>query len=309
MGGLKDKMKWTYRTMAIGCFSLAGIPAFSGWWSKDEILTAASRYAPNTVASGPLGWISVSYPTLAWAVFSLGLITAGLTGFYTFRMFFMTFHGQPRFDQEHVHVHESPAPMVGVLVVLAVGALLTGLVGAAFVHAFEHQVVPEELESVVTAVPTLYDGIEYATPALIASTLIGLSGVLLAYITYARGWFNPSTVVGVERPDRPGKRVGGTAVGRGIFRFFEAKWGMDVLYLQFAKLGDAGVAAFSDFLDRRVVDRMTYVLGGTALGGSEALKRVADGVLRNYTAWIVGGIAVLLVLMKFVAPAVAGGIP
>lgn len=309
MGGLKDKMRTTYWTMAIGCLSLAGIPGFSGWWSKDEILTAASRYGGAAAITGPFGLITLSYTTIAWTVFGLGLITAGLTGFYTFRMFFMTFHGKPRYDEEHVHVHESPRPMIGVLAVLAIGALATGILGAVFVTTFEHQVVPEELEHSITAVPTIYDGLAYATPALIASTLIGLAGVALAYITYLRGWFDPASVVGVELPEKPGVRVGGNIVGRALFRFFEAKWGMDAVYLGIAKLGDSGLGAVSNFIDKRVIDRATYLLGGGTFGGSDAMRRVADGVLRNYVAWIVGGLALLLFLLKFVAPGVSGGSP
>jgi NADH-quinone oxidoreductase subunit L len=314
MGGLKDKMKWTYRTMLVGSASLAGIPAVSGWWSKDEILTSAARYAgaAPTVA-GPFGFVTLPYPQVGWIVFGLGLATAGLTGFYTFRMVYMTFHGKPRYDESHVHVHESPGAMVNVLKVLAVFAALSGAVTVGLSvlspNAFEHHVVDELLEHHITEVPSLLAPAEYVTnPVLWASTLIALAGVLVAWMTYQKGFIEPRRLVGLA-PDAalPAVRVGGTAGGRALFAFFTNKWGFDTLFLRIAALGDGGIARASDFLDRRFVDRITYGLGRMAFGGSDVLRRAADGVLRNYTAWIVGGLALSLILLKYVVPGVVGG--
>ena len=313
MGGLKDKMKWTYRTMLAGSLSLAGIPLVSGWWSKDEIITSAARFHPGGTLTGPFGYLAMPYETLGWAVFGLCLITAGLTGFYTFRMIFLTFHGKPRYDEEHIHVHESPGPMVNVLKVLAVFALLSGAVtvGISYLvpNAFEHHAVDELLEPKVTEVPSLLTWQEYlANPVLYASTLIALAGVWLAWMTYARGFVEPKRLVGVAPdPATPERRVGGTAAGRALFYMFTAKWGMDWLFLKIALFGDAGLARASDLIDRRFIDGTTYGLGRSAFGGSDVLRRVADGVVRNYTAWIIGGLAFGLLLLKYVIPAVQGG--
>ena len=314
MGGLKDKMKWTYRTMLIGSMSLAGIPLISGWWSKDEILTAAARHAQaGGMVTGPLGYITMAYAPIGWAVFFLGLATAGLTGFYTFRMVYMTFHGKPKYDEEHVQAHESPGPMVNVLKVLAVFALLSGgvTVGLSTVYpnAFEEHAVAELLRPHVTEVPSLLTPYAYlSNPVMIAATALALAGVWAARMAYLRGTLSPKRIVGLALdPADPAKRVGGTAGGRALFAFFTNKWGMDGLFLGIAALGDRGIAAAADWVDRRVVDRITYGLGRIAFGGSDALRRAADGVVRNYTAWIIGGLALSLILLKYVVPSVSGG--
>ncbi len=107
MGGLKDKLPITYWTMLVGALALAGCPPFSGFFSKDEILYAA-------LAGGHTG---------IWLV---GVLVAGMTAYYTFRLFFLVFHGQPRDRATYEHAHESPKVMTVPLIVLAVGALFAG---------------------------------------------------------------------------------------------------------------------------------------------------------------------------------------
>lgn len=107
MGGLKNKMPKTYITMLIGALALAGCPLFSGFFSKDEILYSA-------LASGHFG------------IWLIGVIVAGMTAYYTFRMIFVVFHGDPRDQHIYEHAQESPAVMTVPLIILAVGALLAG---------------------------------------------------------------------------------------------------------------------------------------------------------------------------------------
>jgi NADH-quinone oxidoreductase subunit L len=113
MGGLGKKIRWTYYTMLAATLAIAGAPAFSGFFSKDAILTAA--------ANGEHGG--------SWLYF-FGLLTALLTAFYMFRLIFLTFTGKPRYDEKKVHVHESPWSMLGPLVVLAVLSLGGGWLAA-----------------------------------------------------------------------------------------------------------------------------------------------------------------------------------
>src|SRR5262245_41885820 len=114
MGGLWRKIPWTYGTMWVGALSLSGIPFFSGYYSKDTILEAA--WAAGT-AVGRYGWC-------------LGTLAAFMTAFYISRVMFMTFHGEPRADEETMHhAHESPWVMVIPLVVLVTGATLFGFIG------------------------------------------------------------------------------------------------------------------------------------------------------------------------------------
>lgn len=106
MGGLYDKMKITAITMLVGCFAISGFPLFSGWYSKDAVLAAA------------LGFSLVHKEH--FLLFILPTIGAGITTFYMFRMWFMTFAGKPKDRHTYEHAHETPWPMTAPLVILAV---------------------------------------------------------------------------------------------------------------------------------------------------------------------------------------------
>jgi NADH-quinone oxidoreductase subunit L len=108
MGGLSKKIKYTYWTMLTATLAIAGAPLFAGFFSKDSILLAAYMIPGGK----PL--------------YAIGLLTALLTAFYMFRLVFLTFHGKPRYDEHHVHVHESPWSMLGPLVILAVLSIIGG---------------------------------------------------------------------------------------------------------------------------------------------------------------------------------------
>ncbi len=167
MGGLYKHIPGTYRTMAIATLAIAGIFPFAGFWSKDEILTMAVK----------AGGINV----LFWV---LGMCAAFMTSFYMFRLLFMTFYGKERFDEHHVHPHESPPVMLTPLKVLAVLSLVGGfLVGIppenglfhrflanAFHHAGEHH------PHVFHMWPDLF--------LMILSTIVALAGFFTAYSLY-----------------------------------------------------------------------------------------------------------------------------
>ena len=114
MGGLRKKIPITYAVMMIGTLALTGFPYLAGFFSKDAILEAA--YAAHT----PVG-------TFAWV---LGMLAAVMTTFYSFRLIFMTFHGEPADHHSYDHAKESPWVMLGPLVALAVGAVFAGMLGA-----------------------------------------------------------------------------------------------------------------------------------------------------------------------------------
>ncbi|MGB6431662.1 MAG: NADH-quinone oxidoreductase subunit L, partial [Candidatus Acidiferrales bacterium] len=108
MGGLRKKIPWTYGTMLMATLAIAGAPGFSGFFSKDDILGAT-----DTSTGGQILWL-------------IGVVTAGLTAFYMFRLLFLAFHGAPRYDEHAVHVHESPKSMLVPLVALAVLSVVGG---------------------------------------------------------------------------------------------------------------------------------------------------------------------------------------
>src|SRR6185503_19446643 len=121
MGGLKKYMPRTHLTMLIATIAIAGIPPLAGFFSKDEILA-------NAFPHHKLIWI-------------IGVITAGLTAFYMFRLYFMTFHGSYRGNGHHAHSHdphESPLSMTAVLAILAVLAVIGGFIGLPHVLGGAH---------------------------------------------------------------------------------------------------------------------------------------------------------------------------
>src|SRR5581483_6803078 len=125
MGGLRRYLPWTFWTMTIATFAIAGFPPLSGFFSKDEIL-----------------WRAYSSPYGGWAYWIVALFTAGLTSFYMFRLWFLTFFGKlrgasPRADEvpgrelhhHEGHIHESPRVMLVPLVMLAFLSVVGGWIG------------------------------------------------------------------------------------------------------------------------------------------------------------------------------------
>ncbi|MBW3671977.1 MAG: NADH-quinone oxidoreductase subunit L, partial [Acidobacteria bacterium] len=115
MGGLRRYMPITFWTFLIGALANAGIVPFAGFWSKDELITGA--------------WTSTFFPNWGKVIAVVGLISAFMTALYMFRLVFLTFFGQPRFNAHDIHPHESGPSMVTPLVLLAIPSLLIGFVG------------------------------------------------------------------------------------------------------------------------------------------------------------------------------------
>ncbi|MBF0161346.1 MAG: NADH-quinone oxidoreductase subunit L [Magnetococcales bacterium] len=165
MGGLRKKIPITYTVMMIGTLALTGFPYLAGFYSKDAILEAA--YAAHT----PVG-------TLAWV---LGMAAAVLTTFYSFRLIFMTFHGHPADHHSYDHAKESPWVMLLPLMVLALGALFSGVLGSPMTHL-------GWFKSAIFLAPG-HDAMEHAHHVSawvkwspFAMFLIGLSAAYLLYI-------------------------------------------------------------------------------------------------------------------------------
>jgi len=160
MGGLHKKMKITSVTFLIGCLAIAGIPGFSGFFSKDEILA-------GTFAHSPL-------------LYGIALFAALLTAFYMFRLYFVTFTGTFRgtHDQEH-HLHESPAAMTFPLIVLAILSIIGGYVGVPEVLGGHHELAGYLSPVVKSAEHHLDHNTEYM--------LMGLSTILVV-ISISFAW-------------------------------------------------------------------------------------------------------------------------
>ncbi|MBM3570281.1 MAG: NADH-quinone oxidoreductase subunit L [Alphaproteobacteria bacterium] len=200
MGGLLAPLKITYVLMWIGSLALAGVPLFAGYYSKDAIVETAF------MAGGKLGSFA----------FVMGVAAAFMTAFYSWRLLFMTFHGQNRHPDRHVieHAHESPAVMLVPLYVLAAGSIFAG---ALFAQAFIGEGSPIFGASIL--VLPGHDALAQAHHAplwvKLAPVAVGLAGIALAWWMYVR------------RPDLPGKLA---AMHGDAHRFLLNKWYFDELY-------------------------------------------------------------------------------
>jgi NADH-quinone oxidoreductase subunit L len=200
MGALWNKIPYTYAVMWIGSLSLAGIPFFAGFYSKDMILHAA--WASGTA----VGRYS----------FCLGTFTAFLTAFYSWRLLIMTFHGKPRADEETMHhVHESPWVMLIPLLVLAAGAAVAGyfaedyFIGGGRALFWKSSILVLPGHDSIAAVEELSGVILYLP--LVAAAL----GIALAYLCYS---IDPGI------PARLALQY------RAIYLFLLNKWYFDELY-------------------------------------------------------------------------------
>jgi NADH-quinone oxidoreductase subunit L len=161
MGGLGKKMPWTYAAALIGCLAISGIPPFSGFFSKDEILIAALQGKH-------------------FIVFGLALLTSGLTAFYMFRFFFLAFHGNAR-SVHTAHVKESFS-MTLPIVILAIPSFLGGyLFKKVFLKFFTPGYIPTSNVS---------ESLHSANWVPFAAAIIALIGIFLAWVFYARPYAN-----------------------------------------------------------------------------------------------------------------------
>jgi NADH-quinone oxidoreductase subunit L len=177
MGGLKSKLPITHITFLIGCIAIAGVPPFSGFFSKDEILAAA-------FAKSPIYW-------------ALGVLGAAMTAFYMFRLYATTFLGQFRgtHEQEH-HLHESPMAMTLPLILLAIASAIAGAIGVPELmgghHWLSHQLIPIVGEAHEVA---LSHATEWALMGIsVAIALIALFIAISVYRRKADG--EPQTALG-----------------------------------------------------------------------------------------------------------------
>jgi NADH-quinone oxidoreductase subunit L len=269
MGGLRRAIPWTYATMLVAALAIAGMPGFAGFFSKDEILLAAR--------SGPHANL---------VVYTLGVVTAGLTSFYIFRLLFLAFHGVPR--KENAHAHESPASMLVPLVVLAALSLAGGWWAAPQLlggnNYFEHYLAP-----VFTAA-----GMEVQTPGL-AGALLG-APVVVGLIGFVVAWW-----LYVKRTDLPG-RLAETL--RAPYRLLAGKYFVDELYA--AAIVRPLVWLSANVLwrrvDERTIDASVNGLGRGAARSGDWLRRLNSGNTRSYAAWVVLGAVLLTTVLVWMAP-------
>jgi NADH-quinone oxidoreductase subunit L len=253
MGGLKKKMPVTFWTFLIGALALCGIPPFSGFYSKDSILTqclAGKNYL----------------------LFAVAVFVAGLTAFYTFRLFFVVFFGKEKTDHAK-HAHESPLIITAPLVILAVFAAIGGFIGIANNYGSQFAADHETLSLAQQLLEPLH-----APVAMLIGIAVAVAGIFLAYLLYNNAASDPLPA-----------KLGGLATA------MKNKFYFDELYeATFIRAHDF-LAAVADWIDRWILEGAIIgaIRGGTDLSG-RALRLAQTGNLQTYAFLFVLGVALLL---------------
>ncbi|UCE67980.1 MAG: NADH-quinone oxidoreductase subunit L [Candidatus Zixiibacteriota bacterium] len=281
MGGLSKKMKITSKTFLIASLSISGIFPLSGFWSKDEIFAVAFEGG--------------HYPFLV-----VGILVAGMTAFYMFRLYFLTFTGEPRDKHAYEHAHESPKNMTVPLIILAVLSVCAGWVGIPWLYKGYSSFV-------------FYGAVHHADPNIILmliSLIVASSGIGLAYVIYVK------------------KTITAEAIGRAfkpIYTFLYNKWYFDELYMatiinptywfmevlfKFDQLvidgivnGFGKVTLFTSWIHERFD---TYVVDGAVNGAGymsmffgKHIRKIQTGQLQTYALFVFLG-AVVFMFIKLI---------
>ena len=327
MGGLFDKMKITGLSMLMGVFAIAGYPLFSGWYSKDAVLAAA------------YGFVSLPENRHHMILFVLPLVTAGITTFYMFRMWFMTFAGKPRDEHVYAHAHETPWQMTVPLMILAALSVCVAWgwpVWDAQKSALEHVIAesrpasvaadfgeePEEpgeegedemmADKEVTVASLMHDLHGRAGAFAIIMVLLGTAFALGTYCYH------------VLDPHESAQQF------HSLYKFLEHKWYFDEVYsvaivrpavivsrwaATFDRVVIDGfvnawgrIAIFASWLtgaiDRLFVDGAVNLVANVCYAVGLSLRRVQTGYLRSYVLFLVlAAMGLFVILLKFAGPA------
>jgi NADH-quinone oxidoreductase subunit L len=328
MGGLFDKMKITGMTMLMGVFAISGYPLFSGWYSKDSIVASA------------FGFISAEGNSQHILLFVLPLVTAGITTFYMFRMWFLTFAGKPRDQHVYDHAHETPWTMTTPLIILAVLSVCVAWserpwdakesrlekvilmsqpesVEADFgmepepVELKEGEVIPEPRLPESVAEWTLF---RHKLAGALALIMV-LLGTAFALGTY---YYN------VLDPHESMQQF------HGLHKFLMHKWYFDEVYSaalvrpavmvsrwcaafdrividgfvnSWAKIA-RGTADITGAIDRLFVDGLVNLTANVIHAVALSLRKVQTGYLRSYVLFLVlAAMGIFVILWKFAGPA------
>jgi len=260
MGGLRKHMPVTFWTFLIGALANAGVVPLAGFWSKDEIIVGA--------------WISDNWFGKPAAI--IGLAAAFLTALYMFRLVFLVFFGEERFDTEHVHPHESGPWMAWPLILLAIPSVLVGFVGFPpedgpfhhfLHHAFEH-------------VHAHHVSLTMTWTFGIISTAVAVGGIFVAWLVYQRRAVDPAELS--ERYE-------------GLYQFLLNKWYIDELYSRVIvePLRNASVFLWR-VIDEGIIDAAVNGVGAGIAAISQRVRHVQTGLVANYALAIVLGMIVLV---------------
>jgi len=275
MGGLSKYMPTTYKTFYVATLAIAGIPIFSGFFSKDEILWNVF------VDGGFFPWL-----LLATAAF--------FTAFYMFRLLKLVFHGKERFDYQHVHPHEAPKTMLFALVVLAILSALGGFLGVSnafgdnvnLIHSWLHPVISPAEEIILKYAP-LHPNHSH----LVEFIFMGISvAVALIAIFTAKKFYDDETW---SIPRKLSTQL------KSFYNILWNKYFIDNFY--HSVIVTPLLLTSRDFLwkiiDVKIIDGIVNGLAEITISGGNLIKKVQSGIAQNYATIMVGSIIIIITLL------------
>jgi NADH-quinone oxidoreductase subunit L len=267
-GGLRRLMPQTHWTFLCGAAALAGLPPLAGFWSKDEILHTVWRAA----GEGSLA------PAVYMVLLIVGLITAGLTAFYTFRAYFLTFWGEEKIPPEAGHhAHESPLVMTVPLMILAVGAVFAGMVFGFPAHPLienllHHRWMAEAFESLM---PRYEETFGMNLLLMLISTIIAVAGVGAAWWLY------------VKQPALPSEIARHTAA---LYQASRQRFFVDEIYNALIVRPLAGFAWFCRQFDHVLIDQLVDLVGRLPSYLGRLLTPLQNGLVQFYALLMILGL-------------------
>jgi NADH-quinone oxidoreductase subunit L len=284
MGGLRTKIPITFWCMFIATLAIAGIPGFAGFFSKDEILEAAEH----------------SNLWFYW----LGLLGAGFTSFYMFRLIFLTFFGEPRYDEHKVHVHESPYNMTVPLICLAILSTVGGWVAAPhlvggteyfdkFLSPVFAAYAPAQGDTVTRVLNPELLPPDYTAPSAGMDLLHALTGmpVIIALLGLLLAWW-----FYIKSPETPKKLAQSV---RGLYTLVLHKYYIDELYnaVIVQPLLWISTNVLWHVIDEGAIDGTVNGIGRGMRESGAHVRQIQSGNARSYATWVVIGAVAVTVLM------------
>jgi len=270
MGGLKNKMKITFITFFIGSLAISGIPPLSGFFSKDEILYK-------------------TFTNIGIPFYAVGLITAAITAFYMFRLIALTFYGKPRYDEKHVHPHESPSTMTLPLVILAFLSVTGGLIGlphfTGLPNILEHWLEPV-FKNAQSVLISIHPESEHSTAVelflVVLSVAIASASVIYSFRKFSKQEkFEPES---------------------GIGKVLENKYYVDEAYdtLIVNPIQKTSSNFLWKIFDIKIIDGAVNGIAKYISNISFDWRKLQTGVIQDYTTISVAGVIIIIVYLLFI---------
>jgi len=270
MGGLKNKMKITYVTFLIGTLAIAGIPPLSGFFSKDAI-------------------IFETYKQIGIPFMILGLITAGITAFYMFRLVTLTFYGKPRYDEKHIHPHESPSTMTIPLIILAILSVIGGFIGMPGIYGMPTY-LRDWLEPVFARSNAILEVIHpvqepsHATEFLLVglAILASLIGIFIAYKKYSKAEvFEPA---------------------KGFGKILENKYYVDEVFDKaiVEPIQKTSEGFLWKIFDIKIIDGAVNGIARYISNISFDWRKIQTGIIQDYSTISVAGVVIIILYLLFI---------